>query len=189
MCGGRMTVNEYIRLVSSKNQNTYKYALGYALAVLNPKGITISFEEIADIVVDFYYERAIVPNLRHSNNKNQVPRVIQDMQKVLEDYAYLPGVEPLPKRFKVSMIEKVISNTTNGFFRYVLPCWEEAIKNEKGYYIYPKEGENSCFSYSVDKREIVLKEEFKNCINEYSNRLQAKVLEELSEFLKKYNVK
>ena len=32
-----MHVSEYIELISKRNQNTYKYALGYVLAELNPE--------------------------------------------------------------------------------------------------------------------------------------------------------
>ncbi|MDO5516197.1 MAG: hypothetical protein Q4F66_01505 [Clostridium sp.] len=184
-----MTVKDYMQLVTSGNQNTYKYALGYALAVIKPQDKVVLFEDIAEVIVEFYYIRAIVPNLRHSNNERQVPRVIQDMEEVLESYSYLPGVEKLPEELKKSMMKKVIDNITNGFFRYVLSCWEGARKNEKGYYIYPKEGKNSCFSYSLARQEIVLEEEFKECINRNSEMIQQDILEGLSEFLKKYNKK
>lgn len=181
--------DEYIRLVTTGNQNTYKYALGYALAVLNPKEERVAFEEIAEIVVDFYYTRAILPNIRHSNNKKQVPIIIQDMQSVLEEYPYIIGVEELPRELKKKMVEKVISNTKNGFFRYVLPCWEGAQKNEKGNYLYPKEGENGYFSYSLEKKEMVLCSAFMNIILRDSEKIKVEILEQLELFLKKYNKK
>lgn len=182
-----MRVSEYIKLVNDGNQNTYKHALGYVLAQLNPQNNIIEFKEIADKVIDFYYTRAIIPGLSHTSNPKQQPKAITAIKEVLQEEGLLENVDVIPKEIKERMIEKIVNEKNKGFFKYVLPCWEGARKSPNGNYIYPPVGENSCFSYSLGTRQIILKDDFKNLINDNSELLKEMVLEALEHKLKRFN--
>lgn len=182
-----MHVSEYIELISKRNQNTYKYALGYVLAELNPEKNIIPFQVIADKIIDFYYMRAVLPKLSHTNNPAQKQKVITTIEEVIQEEGLLEDVDVIPEKIKKKIVKKIVREKNNGFFKYVLPCWEGARKNSSEKYIYPEVGENNCFWYSLVSEEIVLKEDFKSLINYNSELLKKMVLQVLEEKLRRFN--
>ena len=175
-------VEEYEKLLS-RNNNSYKYVLGLSILKIKPKSRIIKFEEIAQVVVDIYFRNIFKYNLvEHS--KNQPTKVQQDMQEYFDTYGYKTKLDD---RDKENLVKLIVENKKNGFFKYVLPCFNGAKKNEKGYYIYPSIGENNFFYYDLDKEVIVLSEEFLDIINTKHYLLKSITIEKYIQYLERRN--
>lgn len=75
-----------------KYTNTYKMAWAKALVVIckekikKDKIIEITFNEIAEIMIQDYWNQTILYNLIQSNDKNVEPTIIQEIKILIEDY-------------------------------------------------------------------------------------------------------
>ena len=56
-------VYKYKMSISSNNVNSYKYVLGLSIILINPNYKRISFEQIADKVIDIYFNNIIINGL------------------------------------------------------------------------------------------------------------------------------
>ena len=176
------TVYKYKNAISSNNMNSYKYVLGLSIILINPNYKIISFYQIADKVIDIYFNNIIVNGLVEQKDNNMI--ALRD----IKEYIDKNDIESeLSKKDKNLLIEKLVDNKKNGFFKYVLPCFIGAQKNEKGRYIYPLAGENEFFSYDIDKKEIVLSDEFLGCLQKDYFLLKFITIEEYAKYLEKRN--
>ena len=96
-------------------------------------------------------------------------------------------LENVNDRDKENIIKLIVQNKNNGFFKYVLPCFTGAKKNDKGQYIYPAIGENEFFYYDLTKEVIVLSDEFLDIINQNQSKLKAITIKKYTEYLEKRN--
>ena len=175
-------IEKYEKLLL-RNNNSYKYVLGLSILMIKPKSRIIKFEEIADKVVDIYFRNIFKYNLIE-HNKNQPTKVQQDMKIYFDTYGYKNYLTNLDKE---NIIKLIVQNKNNGFFKYVLPCFIGAKKNDKGQYIYPAIGENEFFYYDLNKEVIVLSDEFLDIINQNQSKLKAITIKKYTEYLEKRN--
>lgn len=176
------TVYKYKNAISSNNMNSYKYVLGLSIILINPNYKIISFYQIADKVIDIYFNNIIVNGLVEQKDNNMI--ALRDIKEYIDQNNIK---SELSKKDKNLLIEKLVENKNDGFFKYVLPCFTGAKKNEKGRYIYPLDGENEFFSYDIDKKEIVLSDEFLGCLQKDYFLLKFITIEEYAKYLKKKN--
>ena len=132
-----MTIDDFMMCVTKANQNTYKYALAYAFLEINLDSAFIDFDTIAKKVIEFYYLKAVQPQLVHTNNKKQQPIVVTVIERVMKEYGYDYSYESIPDDAMEKMVCEIVEEKNKGFFKYVLPCWEGAKKDDRGYYVYP----------------------------------------------------
>lgn len=177
-------VEKYKECISKNNNNSYKYILGLSILLIRPSAKIIKFEEIADKVVEIYFRNIFKYNLIEYKNKNQLPKVQQDMQSYFDKNGM---VELLSLKQKKELIDLVVANKNNGFFKYVLPCFTGAKKDENGKYIYPNYGCNKFFSYDINKEEIILTDEFFETIIKRYHELKYVTIEEYIKYLRKRN--
>ena len=176
------TVYKYKNAISSNNMNSYKYVLGLSIILINPNYKTISFYQIADKVIDIYFNNIIINGLIEQKDNNMI--ALRDIKEYIEQN----NIKfELSKKDKNLLIEKLVNNKKNGFFKYVLPCFIGAQKNEKGRYIYPLDGKNEFFSYDIDKKEIILSDEFFDCLQKDYFLLKFITIEEYAKYLEKKN--
>ena len=177
-------VYKYKNAISSNNINSYKYVLGLSIILINPNYKRISFNQIADKVIDIYFNNIIVNQLIEQKNNNMITL------KTIKEYIDENNIKSeLSKKDKNLLIEKIVGNKNNGFFKYVLPCFTGAEKIEIGRYIYPLSGENEFFSFDIDKEEIILSDEFFNSLQKDYFTLKFITVEEYSKYLEKKNNK
>ena len=186
-------VDEYKLAISSNNNNSYKYVLGLSILQISPSYNRITFEQIADKVLNIYIRNILEYNLKEYN-ASQVPETIKMIKNYFEDR----DIKHINIRDRKELIERMINNKKNGFFKYVLACFTGAKKNINGYYEYPSIGENKIFSNDLSKKEIILTDNFLNVINEeydeikiittqaYINYLQKKNSTNIKEVFKSY---
>lgn len=178
------TVYKYKTAISSNNVNSYKYVLGLSIILINPNYKRISFEQIADKVIDIYFNNIIINGLVEQKNNNMIAL------KQIRDYIDENNIKSeLNKTDKNLLIEKLIDNQKNGFFKYVLPCFTGAKKDEQGRYVYPLTGENEFFSYNIEEKEIILSDQFFDCLRREYFLLKFITIEEYSKYLEKRNNK
>ncbi|MGM9530969.1 hypothetical protein, partial [Intestinibacter sp.] len=65
-------VYKYKNAISSNNINSYKYVLGLSIILINPNYKRISFNQIADKVIDIYFNNIIVNKLMEQKNNNMI---------------------------------------------------------------------------------------------------------------------
>ena len=177
-------VYKYKMSISSNNVNSYKYVLGLSIILINPNYKRISFEQIADKVIDIYFNNIIINGLVEQKNNNMIAL------KQIRDYIDENNIKSeLNKTDKNLLIEKLIDNQKNGFFKYVLPCFTGAKKDEQGRYVYPLTGENEFFSYNIEEKEIILSDKFFDCLRREYFLLKFITIEEYSKYLEKRNNK
>lgn len=175
-------VYKYKMSISSNNVNSYKYVLGLSIILINPNYKRISFEQIADKVIDIYFNNIIINGLVEQKNNNMIAL------KQIRDYIDENNIKSeLNKTDKNLLIEKLIDNQKNGFFKYVLPCFTGAKKDEQGRYVYPLTGENEFFSYNIEEKEIILSDKFFDCLRREYFLLKFITIEEYSKYLEKRN--
>ncbi len=167
----------------SRNNNSAKYVLGLSILMIKPNDKKIKFYDIADKVIDIYYNNVFKHHLVE-HNKNQVPKTIQDMKNYFDIYGY---PTELTSTDKLNIIKMVVENKKNGFFRYVLPCFTGAKKDDKGTYLYPTRGENEFFSYDLKEEEIILSDEFLNLIKNEYHLLKCITIDKYIDYLKRRN--
>ena len=110
--------------------------------------------------------------------------------KQIRDYIDENNIKSeLNKTDKNLLIEKLIDNQKNVFFKYVLPCFTGAKKDEQGRYVYPLTGENEFFSYNIEEKEIILSDQFFDCLRREYFLLKFITIEEYSKYLEKRNNK
>ena len=178
------TAYRYKNAISSNNMNSYKYVLGLSIILINPNYKTISFYQIADKVIDIYFNNIIVNGLVEQKDNNMI--TLRDIKEYIDQN----NIESeLSKKDKNLLIEKLVDNKKNGFFKYVLPCFTGAKKNENGNYIYPLDGENEFFSYDIEKKEIILSDEFFDCLQKDYFLLKFITIQEYAKYLEKKNNK
>ena len=148
-------IEKYEKLLL-RNNNSYKYVLGLSILMIKPKSRIIKFEEIADKVVDIYFRNIFKYNLIE-HNKNQPTKVQQDMKIYFDTYGYKNYLTNLDKE---NIIKLIVQNKNNGFFKYVLPCFTGAKKNDKGQYIRRERYTGSC-SRSFYVGDAVTEEDIK----------------------------
>lgn len=177
-------VYKYKMSISSNNVNSYKYVLGLSIILINPNYKRISFEQIADKVIDIYFNNIIINGLVEQKNNNMIAL------KQIRDYIDENNIKSeLNKTDKNLLIEKLIDNQKNGFFKYVLLCFTGAKKDEQGRYVYPLTGENEFFSYNIEEKEIILSDKFFDCLRREYFLLKFITIEEYSKYLEKRNNK
>lgn len=120
-------IEKYKNSISVNNNNSYKYVLGLSILLIKPSSKVIKFEEIADKVVEIYFRNIFKYNLIEYRSKNKVPKVQQDMQCYFDKNNM---VELLSLKDKKELIDLIVNNKNNGFFKYVLPCFIGAKKDE-----------------------------------------------------------
>lgn len=175
-------VYKYKMSISSNNVNSYKYVLGLSIILINPNYKRISLEQIADKVIDIYFNNIIINGLVEQKNNNMIAL------KQIRDYIDENNIKSeLNKTDKNLLIEKLIDNQKNGFFKYVLPCFTGAKKDEQGRYVYPLTGENEFFSYNIEEKEIILSDKFFDCLRREYFLLKFITIEEYSKYLEKRN--
>lgn len=175
-------VYKYKMSISSNNVNSYKYVLGLSIILINPNYKRISFEQIADKVIDIYFNNIIINGLVEQKNNNMIAL------KQIRDYIDENNIKSeLNKTDKNLLIEKLVDNQKNGFFKYVLPCFTGAKKDEQGRYVYPLTGENEFFSYNIEEKEIILSDKFFDCLRREYFLLKFITIEEYSKYLEKRN--
>ena len=176
-------IEKYRKCISTNNNNSYKYVLGLSIIQINPKNKIIKFNDIADKVVDIYFNNIFINKLIE-HNKNQETRVQIDMKNYFDKYGLK---KELDKSNKEEIVKIIVNNRNNGFFKYVLPCFTGAKKGNNGNYIYPDVGCNEFFSYDINKQEIHLSENMMDIINKQYNLIKNITVEEYSKYLKKKN--
>ena len=158
--------------------------MGLSIILINPNYKRISFEQIADKVIDIYFNNIIINGLVEQKNNNMIAL------KQIRDYIDENNIKSeLNKTDKNLLIEKLIDNQKNGFFKYVLPCFTGAKKDEQGRYVYPLTGENEFFSYNIEEKEIILSDKFFDCLRREYFLLKFITIEEYSKYLEKRNNK
>lgn len=167
----------------SRNNNSAKYVLALSILMLKPQNNIIRFEEIADKAIDIYF-RNIYKYKLVEHNKNQPTKVQKDMSAYFDKYGYL---DELTSTHKNNIVDIVVKNKNNGFFKYVLPCFTGAKKNEKGQYVYPVVGENEFFFYNLNTEEVILSDEFLKLIKQEYHILRFITIEKYAQYLKKRN--
>lgn len=174
---------KYLNYISKNNNNSAKYVLGLSILMVKPKNNIIEFKDIADKVIDIYFRNIFKYDLIE-HNKNQPSKVQQDMKEYFETYGYTSELSSIDRN---NIRNLIIKNKSNGFFKYVLPCFTGARKNDKGEYIYPNIGENEFFYYDLYKEELILKQDFLNLINEKYYLIKYLTIEYYRKYLEKKN--
>lgn len=177
-------IEKYEKLLL-RNNNSYKYVLGLSILMIKPESRIIKFEDIADKVVEIYFRNIFKYNLIE-HNKNQQTKVQQDMKTYFDTYGYKNHLSDIDKE---NLINLIVKNKNNGFFKYVLPCFTGAKKNDKGQYIYPLIWENEYFYYDLNKEVIVLSHEYIYIINQKYTLLKNITIEKYAQYLEKRNPK
>ena len=167
----------------SRNNNSAKYVLGLSILMIKPTSKIIRFEEIAEKVVGIYFRNVFKYNLVE-HNINQPTKVQQDMKEYFDKYGCPERLTAVDKQ---KLVELVVKNKNNGFFKYVLPCFTGAKKNEKGQYVYPSVGENEFFSYNMFKEELILSDDFLDIINKKYYMLKCITIEKYIIYMEKRN--
>lgn len=184
-------IEAFHRAVSTGNQNTYKFALGRVILEEYRGDACISLIAIARKFADYYYKNHIVFKLRETNNPVQEPTATLILRKLIkEKYGDHPPPNRLTKKFRVVFAGKLLNpppKLGRSAFTYVLPCWQGATRNVRGYYDYPPEGSNDFFSYSRDEGYIDLKASFIKTIEKHRSILLSLVILEWGRFLEKFN--
>lgn len=178
-------VERYKESISKNNNNSYKYVLGLSILLIKPSTEVIKFKEIADKVVEIYFRNIFKYNLIEHKNKNQVPKVQLDMKSYFDKNGYC---ELLTLKQKKDLINLIVYNKNNGFFKYVLPCFTGAKKDENSRYVYPSLGYNEFFYYDLNKEEIVLTDEFFEVIKKRYHELKYITIEKYIDYLKSINL-
>jgi hypothetical protein len=160
---------KYQKTISSGNQNSYKFALGFAILDRYDGTSRLAFSSLSEIVAKLYYRNHVVFRLRETNNASQEPNAIKIIARYLEQCG-MAGQPPRQlsssgMRELAKLIVEPPPRWGRSFFAYVLPCWQGASRDSRGYYIHPKQGANDFFSYDVVKKEIALSDSFMTCIN------------------------
>ncbi|PAB60815.1 HNH endonuclease signature motif containing protein [Anaeromicrobium sediminis] len=201
-----LTLEKYKKAIS-RNQNSYKFALGLALIQTINNNRRVYYEEIIRKVADIYFKHHFIYKINESNNPNQVPIVITILEEYLKNvYGNISNIKKLSKEdlnaLSVYLINpKKITNiinsplvatklTTNkGFFYYTLPCWQKAEKIKgKSYYDYSNSGENDFFLYDSNKKVLLIKEDFINLINTRKELLTDITVGQWVKFTEKFNL-
>lgn len=175
---------KYKQAISSNNTNSAKYVLGLSVILINPNYKRISFEQIAEKVVDIYFHNIIVNKLVEQKNNNMI--ALKQIKEYMEKYNITSELSRIDKS---KLIEIISNHKTSGFFKYVLPCFTGAKKDVNGRYIYPIKGRNEFFAYDIDKKEIILSDEFFRCLQEEYMTLKVITIEEYINYLQKRNNK
>jgi 5-methylcytosine-specific restriction endonuclease McrA len=129
--------------------------------------------------------------LRETNNPSQEPTATLILQRLIKD-RYGDRIPPkrISKRFREDFAGKLVEPPAgwgHSVFTYVLPCWQGATKNARGYYVYPKLGSNDFFKYSVDDGTLNLSHKFEETLKQHRSTLISLVILEWARFLEKFN--
>lgn len=178
-------IEKYKNSISVNNNNSYKYVLGLSILLIKPSSKVIKFEEIADKVVEIYFRNIFKYNLIEYRSKNKVPKVQQDMQCYFDKNNM---VELLSLKDKKELIDLIVNNKNNGFFKYVLPCFTGAKKDENNRYIYPTFGYNDFFYYDLNNKNIILTDEFFDVLIKRYHELKFITIDKYILYLKSINV-
>ena len=184
-------IEAFHRAVSTGNQNTYKFALGRAIIGEYKGDPRIPLSLIARRFAEYYYKNQLIFKLHETNNPSQEPTAVLILRKLVKDkYGDLPPPNRIKKKFLDDFAGKLLippPEWGHSVFTYVLPCWQGAAKNSRGYYDYPQIGSNDFFSYSRDEGFIVLNPEFSETIEMHRSTLLSLVILEWGRFLEKFN--
>ncbi|MFC1816514.1 HNH endonuclease [Thermodesulfobacteriota bacterium] len=184
-------IEAFQRAVSSANQNTYKFALGRAIIEEYKGNLHIPLSLIASRFAEYYYKNQIVFKIHETNNPSQEPTAVLILRKLVKNkYGDFPPPHRITKKFRDDFAGKLLNPPTDwghSVFTYVLPCWQGAKKNSRGYYDYPRIGRNDFWDYSMDDGFIALIPEFAKTIDLYRSILLSLVILEWASFLEKFN--
>jgi len=183
---------KYQKTISSGNQNSYKFALGFAILDRYDGTSRLAFSRLSEIVAKLYYRNHVVFRLRETNNASQEPNAIKIIAKYLEQCGMAGQPPKQLSGYHLRELAKLLVEPPSGWgrslFAYVLPCWQGASRDIRGYYVHPKQGANEFFSYDVVKKEIALSDSFMTCINQHKMTLLSLSILEWAQFLEKFNI-
>ena len=167
------------------NNNSYKFVLGLAILKIKEReeGNYIDFYKLAEEITEIYFRNIFKFNI-NENGKNKETRVEQIMKNYFTKYGY---TSELTNTDKKNISKLIVENKKDGFFKYTLPCFDCAKKDDKGRYLYPDKGKNDFFYYDIDKEEIILTDDFLNLIKKEKKSLNRITIEKYELFLKKRN--
>lgn len=184
-------IEAFHKAISTGHQNTYKFALGLAILQEYESDPKLDLLRIAARLAAYYYRNHLIFKLRETNNPDQEPVAILVLKRLVEEF-YKGGTPPknMEKRFKDTYAKALLEpplDIGRSVLTYVLPCWQGAAKNPKGYYDYPSAGENDFFSYSKGIGLLEISPEFQLALKEHRRTLQSLTVLEWARFLEKFN--
>lgn len=184
-------IEAFHRTIRTGNQNSYKFALGRAVIEEYEGDVHIFISKLAARIAGYYYRNLQVFKLRETNNPGQQPTATKVLQGLIKSRY---GDSRVPKRMSKQFREYYASKLVlppkgwgRSVFAYVLPCWQGATKNDRGYYNYPSSGANEFFEYSIDEGMIRLSSGFAETIDSHRATLLSLVILEWARFLEKFN--
>lgn len=183
---------KFQKTISTGNQNSYKFALGFSILDRYEGSSRLAFSTLSETIAKAYYRNHIVFRLRETNNASQEPNAMKIILRYLEQRG-LAGQPPRQLRGSdVRELGKLLSEPPadwgRSFFAYVLPCWQGASRDSRGHYLHPKRGVNEFFSYDAAKKEIELSDSFMTCIDSHKVTLLNLTIFEWAQFLEKFNL-
>lgn len=177
---------KFQKVISTGNQNSYKFAVGMAIVEIGKKVIT--YLELAEKLAEYYHRNVIRFKIRETTNINQQPKA---HQIIIEFFRNKEITHKLSEEDKKEIAKQYVSinQFRDSVLYYVLPCWEGAQSNDnlKSKYKYPAEGDNSFFSYSKKDAQIELKDEFYEIVKNNKQLLLDLTVLEWVRFLEKFN--
>jgi len=184
-------IEAFHKAISTGNQNTYKFALGRAVIEEFGNDRIIPLIALAGRFADYYFKNHQEFKLRETNNPSQDPTATLILRKLIK-YRYGDRIPPkrMPKKFREDFAEKIVnppSGWGHSVFTYVLPCWQGAAMNTRGYYEYPRSGSNDFFEFSIDDGLIILTNDFVATLDHHKSTLLSMVILEWARFMEKFN--
>ena len=120
--------NEFINIiVKSSKDNTYKFALAKALLDIssNTENIEISFEQLSELFLKYYWYQEVKYKLKQNFQKNKQPIIISIIQKYCGDEYIYEDFDKYFAKFDENKKQKLLAEMSKKIFNDVVPRFDK----------------------------------------------------------------